>query len=106
MGSFTLPDAAPSKLTGVVVCGNIDIRGTSIIDGSVVVTGDGAGNTTLGWFGPSDASTDPSSPMPEGGYGRIDIRYNPYRSLPDGINMSVDFTPKLGTYLEGKNLLK
>src|SRR6185295_12608113 len=52
-----------------------------------IITGDGAGNTTQGWFGPSDAMTDPSSAMPEGGYGRLNIRYNPYRALPNGINI-------------------
>jgi hypothetical protein len=100
MGSFTDPGAAPSTLVGVVVTGNIDIRGTSIVDGSVIVTGDGAGNTTLGWFGPSDDNTDASS-MPEGGYGRLNIRYNPYRSLPDGINLPVDILPDGSSYLEG-----
>src|SRR5690606_14858157 len=59
MGSFTNPDAAPSTLIGVVVAGNIDIRGTSLLDGSIIVTGDGAGNTTLGYFGPSDGDTNP-----------------------------------------------
>ena len=48
MGSFTDPAKAPSTLIGVVVAGNIDIRGTSVVDGSIIVTGDGAGNTTLG----------------------------------------------------------
>jgi Tfp pilus assembly protein PilX len=99
MGSFTNPDAAPSTLTGVVVAGNIDIRGTSVVDGSIIVTGDGAGNTTLGWFGPSDSNTDPSA-MPEGGYGRLNIRYNPYRALPDGINLPVDLAPNRATYTE------
>ena len=67
MGSFTDPAAAPSTLVGVCVAGNIDIRGQSVVDGSIIVTGDGAGNTTQGWFGTSDSSTDPSNAMPEGG---------------------------------------
>jgi Tfp pilus assembly protein PilX len=107
MGSFTDPAGATSTLIGVIVVGNIDIRGSSIIDGSIVVTGDGAGNTTQGWFGPSDGDTDTASPMPEGGYGRLNIRYNPYRPLPDGINMVVDIVPCLNdnfqnTYFEGQ----
>jgi hypothetical protein len=102
MGSFTDPSQAPSTLVGVVVAGNIDIRGSSAVDGSVIVTGDGAGNTTLGWFGPSDASTDPASPMPEGGWGHISIRYNPTRSLPEGINLPVELVPQTGTYKEGQ----
>mgnify|MGYP005843125179 CR=1 FL=1 len=100
MGSFTNPAAAPSTLVGVVVAGNIDVRGTSIVDGSIIVTGDGAGNTTLGYFGPSDSDTNPSA-MPEGGYGRLLIRYNPHRALPDGINVAIDVLPDPTTYREG-----
>jgi hypothetical protein len=99
MGSFTDPSQAPSTLIGVVVAGNIDIRGTSVVDGSIIVTGDGAGNTTLGYFGASDGDTNPSA-MPEGGYGRLSIRYNPNRALPDGINLPVTITPEPGTYRE------
>ncbi len=102
MGSFTDPAQAPSTLIGVVVAGNIDIRGSSVVDGSIIVTGDGAGNTTMGWFGPSDSSTDPTSPMPEGGWGHLIIRYNPYRSLPDGINVAVDILPNPATYQESQ----
>ena len=100
MGSFTNPDAAPSTLVGVVVAGNIDIRGTSAVDGSIIITGDGAGNTTLGYFGPSDSDTNPTA-LPEGGYGRLNIRYNPTRALPDGINVAVDITADVNTYEEG-----
>lgn len=100
MGSFTAPGTAPSTLVGVVVAGNIDIRGKSVVDGSIIVTGDGAGNTTQGWFGPSDSSTDVTTPMPEGGYGRLNIRYNPNRALPDGINVAVDILPDADTYRE------
>jgi hypothetical protein len=100
MGSFTAPGTAPSTLVGVVVAGNIDIRGKSVVDGSIIVTGDGAGNTTQGWFGPSDASTDVTTPMPEGGFGRLNIRYNPNRALPDGINVAVDILPDADTYRE------
>ncbi len=99
MGSFTDPNAAPSTLTGVVVAGNIDIRGRSNIDGSIIVTGDGAGNTTLAYFGASDSSTS-TNPNPEGGYGKLNIRYNPYRALPDGILMPVDIAVLQGTYQE------
>ncbi len=100
MGSFTDPSKAPSTLKGVVVVGNIDIRGSSVVDGSIIVTGDGAGNTTQGWFGPSDANTDPNSPMPQGGYGRLNIRYNPDLALPDGINVAIEITPNIDSYSE------
>lgn len=101
MGSFTDPSGAPSTMIGVVVAGNIDIRGGSTVDGSIIITGDGAGNTTLAYFGASDASTDPNSPMPEGGWGRLNIRYNSTRALPDGINLAIDIMPVSGTYSEG-----
>jgi hypothetical protein len=100
MGSFTDPNTAPSTLVGVVVAGNIDIRGTSTVDGSIIITGDGAGNTTLAYFGASDGSTDPNSPMPEGGWGRLNIRYNPHRALPDGINLPITLMAVPDTYTE------
>jgi Tfp pilus assembly protein PilX len=100
MGSFTNPTSAPSTLKGVVVAGNIDIRGVSNVDGSIIVTGDGAGNTTLAYFGASDSDTNAGA-NPEGGYGRLNIRYNPYRALPDGINVAIDITPEPDTYAEG-----
>ncbi len=99
MGSFTDPSAAPSTLEGVVVAGNIDIRGTSVVDGCIIVTGDGAGNTTLAYFGASDSDTDAGA-NPEGGYGRLNIRYNPYRALPDGIDIAVVITPVFESYRE------
>ncbi|MEA2709680.1 MAG: hypothetical protein QOF78_2281 [Phycisphaerales bacterium] len=101
MGSFTDPSKAPSTLVGVVVAGNIDIRGSSKVDGSIIVTGDGAGSTTMGWFGPSDAATEPTSAMPEGGWGRLSIVYNPNRPLPDGINLAIDIVPNIDSYTEG-----
>jgi Tfp pilus assembly protein PilX len=101
MGSFTDPKAAPSTLVGVVVAGNIDIRGTSVVDGSIIVTGDGAGNTTLGYFGPSDGDTNPVALPETGGYGMLSIHYNPYRTLPDGINLPVFVMPMVATYREG-----
>ncbi len=100
MGSFTDPNAAPSTLIGVVVAGNLDIRGTSVVDGSIIVTGDGAGSTTLGYFGDNDGNTD-AGEMKEGGYGRLNIHYNPHRPLPDGINIAVDIKGKIATYREG-----
>ena len=63
------------------------------------MTGDGAGNTTLGYFGPSDSDTNPGA-MPEGGYGRLNIRYNPTRTLPDGINLAIEITAQPNTYTE------
>jgi hypothetical protein len=103
MGSFTDPKSAPSTLVGVVVAGNLDIRGTSIVDGSILVTGDGAGNTTLGYFGASDGDTDTAADLTKNGgsWGRLHIRYNPYRVMPDGINIAVVLTEHTDTYREG-----
>ena len=100
MGSFERPGEAPSKLVGVVVAGNIDVRGVSEVDGSVIVVGDGAGNTTLGYFGASDSDTTPDALPETGGYGRMNVRYNPYRALPDGIALPVLIEPAAGTYTE------
>jgi hypothetical protein len=100
MGSFSDPAASPSTLIGVVVAGNIDIRGMTYIDGSIIVTGNGAGNTTLGWFGNNDANTDPNSVPPEG-WGKINVHYNPTRAMPDGINLPVDLMPVAASYREG-----
>ncbi len=97
MGSFTDPNAAPSTLIGVVVAGNIDIRGSSTIDGSIIVTGNGATNTTLAYFGADDSTSDPNA-MPVGGYGRLYMRYNPTRAMPNGISIPVSLTPNITSY--------
>jgi hypothetical protein len=97
MGSFSDPNSAPSTLVGVVVAGNIDIRGRSVVDGSIIVTGNGASNTTLAYFGASDGSNDPNA-MPEGGYGRLYMRYNPSRAMPNGISIPISLTPNPTTY--------
>lgn len=101
MGSFTDPKAAPSTLIGVVVAGNLDIRGSSMVDGSIIVTGDGAGNTTLGYFGPSDGDTSAVALPETGGYGMLGIHYNPYRTLPDGIDLPITVSGRIDTYREG-----
>ena len=100
MGSFERPGEAPSTMKGVVVAGNIDIRGVGVVDGSIIVTGDGAGNTTLGYFGASDGDTNPDALPESGGYGRLNIRYNPYRALPDGINIHVTVDAVSNSYRE------
>lgn len=100
MGSYQAPSQSPSTLIGVVVVGNIDIRGTTLVDGALIVTGNGAANTTLGYFGDSDASSDPNA-VPAQGWGKINLRYNPNRPLPDGFNMAIDILPNTDTYQEG-----
>jgi hypothetical protein len=99
MGSFSNPNSAPSTLVGVVVAGNIDIRGRSVVDGSIIVTGNGATNTTLAYFGSDDGASDPTA-MPEGGYGRLYMRYNPARSMPNGISIPVMLTQNTASYTQ------
>jgi hypothetical protein len=91
-GSFLAPPTGPlptSSLTGVVVAGNVNMRGGAWnVDGSIITLGKNASggpmNTTLGYFGPDDAATDPHA-IPLGGFGRIALRYNPIHAMPAGI---------------------
>ncbi len=103
MGSFSDPNSAPSTLIGVVVAGNIDIRGRSVVDGSIIVCGNGAGNTTLAYFGSSDSASDPNA-MPEGGFGRLYLRYNPSRSMPNGISIPITLSPNQTSFRPASNV--
>jgi hypothetical protein len=101
LGSFERPGTAVSTMVGVVVAGNIDIRGNTTIDGSIIVTGDGAGNTTLSYFGDNDGDTNAGPMQLDAGYGKLYIRYNPNRVMPDGVMVPIDLTPQVSTYKEG-----
>ncbi len=72
MGSYVDPAGNPSTLVGVVVAGNLDIRGSAIVDGSVLVTGAQlATNTTLGYFGTTDSGPARApTPQPIAGDGQ------------------------------------
>jgi hypothetical protein len=88
---------------GVVVAVNIDIRGTTTVDGSLLVTGIGAGNTTLGYFGTTDqGQAVPSlSELPaaaDGSYGHLFFQINPNRGMPNGIAIPVVSKPQYATY--------
>jgi hypothetical protein len=103
MGSFQNPGANPSTLVGVVVAGNIDVRGSASVDGSLIVTGNGAGNTTLGYFGSTDqGQAVPSrSQLPSsanGSYGHLYFQINPSRGMPNGISIPVVCKAQYGTY--------
>ena len=117
VGNFENDTTTKIKLTGTIVAGIIDIRGTADVHGTVLMTfrpEEGAGplfyggtpdafNTTLGYFGSSDGDAegvdpaDPSFP----GFGEITLRYDPDGKLPDGIPWPVRMTPLPGTYVEG-----
>ena len=103
MGSYQNPGGNPSTLVGVVVAGNIDIRGSANVDGSLLVTGMGASNTTLGYFGSTDQgqAVPPQSQLPtqaSGRYGHLRFQVNPGRGMPDGIAIPVVATPQYTTY--------
>jgi len=103
MGSFTAPGQATCSFQGVVVAGCFDVRGTADIDGTIIVPATAAGNVTLGYFGPDDNATNQGAPDPSmvsGSYGRVHVRFNPYRTLPDGINMAVSMLPDPTTWRE------
>ena len=100
-GSFQAGQHCSVNMKGVVVAGNIDIRGEGYIDGSLIVTGDGAGNTTLGYFGANDGDTTMTvADVSKSGY--LVFRMNPKRALPDGIQIPVQILPDTSTLVEVK----
>jgi hypothetical protein len=115
MGTFTNPDDTGEnvQLDGAIIAGVFDIRGNATIDGSVITTYEpelGAGvlawggnpasmNTTIGYF--ESTAGDSEGEVPDEGYGKIIIRYDPDRALPDGINGPIEFDPAHATYHEG-----
>ena len=115
MGSFTQPADAGQvvKLDGTIVAGIFDIRGQATIDGSILTTfapvsgqgpllngGNPANfNTTIGYF--ESAAGDNEAELPTGGYGKIIIRYDPSRAMPDGINGPIEVRADNSTYFEG-----
>jgi hypothetical protein len=104
-GSFDAPPTGPlptSSLTGVVVAGNVNMRGGAWnVDGSIITLGKNASggprNTTLGYFGDTDAAVDPDA-IPTGGFGRIALRYNPTRTMPSGIRVPLTVIRMPDTY--------
>jgi hypothetical protein len=103
IGGYTNPGGNPSTLVGVIVAGNIDVRGTANVDGSLIVTGNGATNTTLGYFGSTDSGQAVPSPgeLPanaNGTYGHLFFRYNPARGMPNGISIPITLVVNATTY--------
>ncbi len=120
VGNFDNDAATRIKLSGTIVAGIIDIRGTADVHGTVLMTfrpeaGSGplfyggtpdAFNTTLGYFGSSDGDNEGVDPQDPGfnGFGEITLRYDPDGKLPDGIPWPVRMFPLSGTYVEGGTL--
>lgn len=120
VGNFDNDTDSRVKLTGIIVTGVIDIRGSAVVEGTLMMTfrptaEDGplfyggatdAFNTTIGYFGPDDGDgegSDPSDPAFPG-FGEIVLRYDEQASLPDGIPWPITLEPEPGTYFEGGSL--
>ncbi len=124
VGSFTNEidvddlDATPRvELRGVIVAGILDVRGTALVEGTLLMTfrpvsGEGplfydgqtdAFNTTIGYFGPDDGDGEGSDPLdPDfAGFGEIVLRYDPDVVLPDGIPWPILAEPVAASYREG-----
>jgi len=115
VGTFTDPTDAGevTKLDGTIVAGVLDIRGQAEINGSIITTfeptpGEGVlaeggspanFNTTIGYF--ESTAGDSEAELPDSGYGKILIRYDPYRPIPDGINGPIELNADMDTYFEG-----
>ena len=99
MGSYQAGKMNTINLQGVIVAGNFDVRGQGYIDGQIIITGDGAGNTTLGYFGANDGATSVSA-SDVSKSGCLIVRYNPKRGLPYGISIPLSITPDRATYRE------
>ena len=124
VGSFTNEidvadlDATPRvELRGVIVAGILDVRGTALVEGTLLMTfrpvsGEGplfydgqtdAFNTTIGYFGPDDGDGEGSDPLDPDftGFGEIVLRYDPDVVLPDGIPWPILAEPVAASYREG-----
>ncbi len=119
VGSFD--NATPKvKLSGTIIAGILDVRGTVDVHGTLLMTyrpisGEGplfyggqtdAFNTTIGYFGPIDGDSegiDPSDPS-FNGFGEITLRYDADAKLPDGIPWPVRVTSEPATYVEGGSM--
>lgn len=115
VGTFTDPTSSTEKikLDGAIVSGVLDVRGQAEINGSIISTFEpvaGQGplaeggnpanfNTTIGYF--ESTAGDSEAEIPTGGYGKIIIRYDPERALPDGITGPIQLIAQTDTYTEG-----
>ncbi len=114
MGTFTDPtsDSEVTHLEGAIIAGVLDVRGQATIDGAIITTfeptpgqapliegGNPANfNTTIGYF--ESSAGDSEAEIPDGGYGRILIRYDPSRPLPDGIIGPIELRGNRQTWQE------
>ena len=117
VGNFDSDTTTKVKLSGTIVTGLIDIRGSADVHGTLMTTfrptetqgplyyggTPDAFNTTLGYFGPEDGDgegVDVNEPG-FGGFGQITIRYDENATLPDGIPWPLMASPEALTWYEG-----
>lgn len=119
VGSFS-NEAPKVKLSGTIIAGILDVRGTVDVHGTLLMTfrpiaGEGplfyggqndAFNTTIGYFGPADGDSEGVDPDDAGfdGFGEITLRYDPDAKLPDGIPWPIRIKSEPSTYVEGGSL--
>jgi len=111
-------DTARIRMSGTVVAGILDIRGTAELHGTLLMTfrpveGEGplhfggkpdAFNTTIGYFGSLDGDFEGSTPGEDTfeGFGEISLRWDPDADLPDGIPWPIHAVPLPETYREAR----
>lgn len=111
-------DTARIRLSGTVVAGILDIRGTADLHGTLLMTfqpveGEGplhfggkpdAFNTTIGYFGSLDGDFEGATPGEDTfeGFGEISLRWDPDADLPDGIPWPIHVVPLPETYREAR----
>ncbi|MBT4768698.1 MAG: hypothetical protein HOO04_10095 [Phycisphaerae bacterium] len=117
VGNFDSDTTTKVKLSGTIVTGLIDVRGSADIHGTLLTTfrpvesqgplayggTPDAFNTTLGYFGNDDGDmegVDVNDPG-FGGFGQITIRYDEDAKLPDGIPWPLQTSPQSVTWYEG-----
>jgi len=108
------------QLTGTIVTGVMDIRGSADVHGTLLMTfhpevdagplyyggSPAAFNTTLGYFGESDGDGEGVDTSDPGfnGFGTIRVRYDPNTELPDGIPWPLQCIADPTSYSEGGGL--
>ncbi|MGA0420178.1 MAG: hypothetical protein ACO3P9_09110 [Phycisphaerales bacterium] len=111
-------DTARIRMSGTVVAGILDIRGTADLHGTLLMTfqpieGQGplhfggkpdAFNTTIGYFGSLDGDFEGSTPGEDTfeGFGEISLRWDPDADLPDGIPWPIHVVPLPESYREAR----
>lgn len=108
------------QLTGTIVTGIMDIRGSADLHGTLLMTfhpeaeqgplyyggSPDAFNTTIGYFSNDDGDGEGVDPSDPGfsGYGHIRLRYDPDAELPDGIPWPLQCSADPSTYMEGGSM--